>query len=423
MNFYSIKEKLLFYYLPTTLFSLIPIFLITGPFLTDLSVSLISILFLIYCAKEKSYIHFKNKYFYFFLFFCFYLVLNSLINNFNSDSLKISIFYFRYGVFVLAIIALLNVIQIFVKYFFYCIFFCFIILILDGYYQYFVGENITGYKLPVENRVSSFFYGEMILGSYLSRLWPIFFGLSLTLLNKKNKMFYLLILIFVLSETLIFLSGDRSAFFYINLSAIFVILFSKNLKKLRMTTLFLSLFLILLISLINPNAKERVIDKTLYQMNLVDEEKRSQEGIYIFSKQHTSHYKTAYKMFLENKILGVGVKNFRIFCNDEKFKINKFSCSTHPHNTYIQILSETGIIGFLVLMTVFFTFCKVVLKHLFLKFRGINYLDDFKICILSGVLIFLWPLAPTGNVFNNWLNVIMLLNLPFLFSNLRIEKN
>ena len=108
-----------------------------------------------------------------------------------------------------------------------------------------------------------------------------------------------------------------------------------------------SILLIIIISYINPAAKERVFDKTVNQMNLTNDQKREQEGIYIFSKQYTHHYITAYRMFLDNKILGVGVKNFRNLCSDKKYEESKLSCSTHPHNSYLQILSETGIIGFI----------------------------------------------------------------------------
>ena len=218
MTFNSQKEKFFFYNLPVILFSLLPFFLITGPFLSDLSISIISLLFLIYCLKEKNFSYFKNKYFYFFLIFWGYLLINSLINNFNLGSLKISFFYFRYGVFVIAISSLLEVDKKFIKYFFYCIFLCFTVLVLDGFYQYFIGENILGWKSPSSERVSSFFGDELILGSYLSRLWPIFFGLSIFFLKKKKKLFFVFILIFVLSEVLIFLSGERASFFYINLS-------------------------------------------------------------------------------------------------------------------------------------------------------------------------------------------------------------
>tara|TARA_Y200000002_G_scaffold214348_1_gene176914 strand:- start:8866 stop:9279 length:414 start_codon:yes stop_codon:yes gene_type:complete len=120
-------------------------------------------------------------------------------------------------------------------------------------------------------------------------------------------------------------------------------------------------------------------------------------------------------MFLDNKITGVGVKNFRHECNDPKYFVNgKTACSTHPHNTYIQILSETGIIGFFFLLSALFIFCKYTLKHLMLRFKGNFYFNDFEICILSGIVIYLWPFVPTLNIFNNWLNILMILNLPFL---------
>ena len=143
MIFNSSLEKYLFFNIPTLLFSLIPLFLITGPFLTDLSVSLISLLFLIYSFKKKNFSYFKNKYFYFFLIFWIYLLINSLINNFNLDSIKISFFYFRYGVFIIAIATLLNFNDKFIKYFFYCTFVCFVSLIFDGFYQYFFGHSVV----------------------------------------------------------------------------------------------------------------------------------------------------------------------------------------------------------------------------------------------------------------------------------------
>ena len=183
MVFNSEKEKYIFYNFPVILFSLIPFFLITGPFLSDLSVSLISLLFLTYCLKEKNFSYFKNKYFYFFLIFWGYLILNTLINNFNIDSLKISFFYFRYGVFVIAVATFLDVDNKFIKYFFYCIFICFTALIIDGFYEYFV--EAKGLQ-----RVTSFFGEEKILGSYLSRLWPIFFGLSIYIFKQKKNYSY-----------------------------------------------------------------------------------------------------------------------------------------------------------------------------------------------------------------------------------------
>ena len=418
----SVKEKIIFYNLPVALFSLLPLFLITGPFLSDLSVSLISLLFLFYCIKEKNFSYFKNRFFYFFLIFWFYLIINNLLN--NHSNLGTALVYIRYGIFVIATVALLKTDDKFIKYFFYCILICFTFLIFDGFYQYFVGENILGYKTPNSFRVSSFFNDEMILGSYLSRLWPIFFGLSILMFQTNNKVFYLLISIFILSEALIFISGDRSAFFYINLSALFVMIFSQKLLKLRFLTLSASILVIITISLINPYAKERVFDQTLKGMNLLNEKK--EEQIYIFSKQHHEIYLSAYKMFMDNKIFGVGMKNFRNICRDSQYFVDgKEVCSTHPHNIYIQILAETGIIGFLFLFAVLFYFCKYVFKHFTYRLRGEYFFNDFEICILSGIVIYLWPIVPTLNVFNNWFNIALIINIPFLIWSIqsRLSKN
>ena len=48
-------DKYIFFNIPVILFSFLPLFLITGPFLSDLSISLISLLFLIYCVKQKTF--------------------------------------------------------------------------------------------------------------------------------------------------------------------------------------------------------------------------------------------------------------------------------------------------------------------------------------------------------------------------------
>ena len=198
------------------------------------------------------------------------------------------------------------------------------------------------------------------------------------------------------------------------MSAIFIIFFSQRLLKLRLVTLLSSILLIILITFINPNAKERFVDHTLKQMNLINDNEQDKE-IYIFTKEHHEIYISAYKMFLDNKILGVGVKNYRNFCSDPKYYVNEQEvCNTHPHNTYIQILSETGIIGFLFLLAILIYFLICIIKHLLLKFKGKYLFTDFEICILSGIAIYLWPFVPTGNIFSNWLNIIMILNLPLL---------
>ena len=59
-------------------------------------------------------------------------------------------------------------------------------------------------------------------------------------------------------------------------------------------------------------------------------------------------------MYLKIKVLGVGPKNFRNLCsNNEYKKERRFSCSTHPHNFYIQLLAEGGTFVFLIFLFIY----------------------------------------------------------------------
>ena len=84
-------------------------------------------------------------------------------------------------------------------------------------------------------------------------------------------------------------------------------------------------------------------------------------------------------------------------------------CNTHPHNTYIQLLSETGIFSFLIVLTVFIFVIigslKYLVKSLYTKrdyYYGILMLN---ICFF----INLFPLVPTGSFYNNFLSFIYFL--------------
>jgi O-antigen ligase len=105
---------------------------------------------------------------------------------------------------------------------------------------------------------------------------------------------------------------------------------------------------------------------------------------------------------------------FRILCKDDKYVVGQYPCSSHPHNFYIQLLAETGIIGFFFLLSalsyVFFTALKQ-LKTIVLKQK--RHLSDYQVCLLAGILITVWPLTPNGNFFSNWLIIVYSLPLGF----------
>ncbi len=397
----SYKEKILIKF-PSFLISLLPLFLISGPFLSDLCVVLVCLFFLINVFLNKDYTFFNNKFFIIFSVFFIYLLVNSLIKYYDYNNIRSSLGYLRFGIFSLGVIYFIEKEIKLLKWTFIVFLICFMLLIFDGYFQYFIKENIIGNPVDLPSgRIRFFFNDEYILGSYLSRLFPVFLALTFFLYKDKKNFIISISILFVLIETLIFLSGERVAFFFNTLSAVFIIIMIKDFKKIRLITLLVSFFAIFLISIYDDSAKKRIWDQTINQFGL------KSSKLNIFSEIHESHYVSAYKMFVDNKILGIGIRNFRNFCNEERYKTHEVSCTTHPHNTYVQLLSETGIIGFSFGFILFFYFVFKMLNHLKGALFKKKYLfNDFEICLLAAILITIWPFAPSGNFVNNWLSIV-----------------
>ena len=109
-------------------------------------------------------------------------------------------------------------------------------------------------------------------------------------------------------------------------------------------------------------------------------------------------------MFLDKPIIGHGPKMFRVLCKEKKYAEGETPCSTHPHNFYVQLLSETGLIGFSFLFSIFLFLSFLIMKHLYKKIIYNKPLfSNYQICLLSGVFIALWPLSPNGSFFNNYM--------------------
>ncbi len=387
--------------------SIIP-FLIWGPFFPDLIVSTSALFFLYFLLKNNSFYYFYNKPFIIFLSFCVIATLTSLESKDISLSIKSSLFYFRIGVFSCFIWYLVDRDKSILSYFYFALIFCFLALVIDGYIQYFTGVNLVGFKIN-DIRVSSFFGDELIMGSYLSRLFPLLFALFVVKKKQKYEI-YLIGILFILVDVLIFMSGERTSFFFLNLSTIFIIILIKDYQKFRLATFIVAIFCVLILSSNSSNLSQRMFKGPAENMGLIKSAKEQS----IFTPAHDSHYRTAYNMFKDQPLFGHGPKMFRVKCKDKKYAVGISPCSTHPHNFYLQLLSETGIVGFLYLFSVFTYILYVALiqlKSIILKQK--RPYTDYQICLLSGILISVWPFSPNGNFFNNWLMIVYSLPVGF----------
>ena len=350
---------------------LLPFFLITGPFLSDLSVVIISIIFLL-----KTFYHnlfrkfFYNKFSIFFFIFYIYIVFLSFLSSNIILSLESSLFFVRFLVFIIAVKYIFQTIKDFNYFFLIILCSVFAIVCFDGFFQLFFNKNIF-MQINESNRLILFTTNEWILGSYLSRLLPLIFACAF--LNKiHNKFFIFLAFLFlILVDVLVFTSGERAALFYLMMSTLYILILASKFKIIRIVSIIFSTVIIMLFILSDPSIKHRMIDHTAKQIGI------GTNTMNIFSVNHQAHYLVAYNMFLSKPLTGYGPKMFREVCLNKEFEKYK-GCSTHPHNYAMQLLSETGILGFTFLIIIISIFWKsfkaLVNKYIYNK----TIYSDFK---------------------------------------------
>lgn len=383
---------------------LLPISLISGAAMTELCVIILSIAFFFLRKTENFKKILNNRLIISFFIFYFIIILSSLLSDSVFYCLKKTIPYLRYLLFSLSIFLIIKNYEKFLYYFFISLCLANALLLLGSFYEVYTNLNILGAHKIFESRVSSFFGDEYVMGSFSARLLPLLSAVYLICENKKKKTKVLFFLGLAAGVINIILSGERTSFVYM---LVFIIPFTicyltKNIFKKIIGTFFLiSIFFFLIYS--NPSLKKRYINLTVAQIK--------SEKSFIFSEEHTQIYNTAYKIFLDHPIIGAGPNAYRLLYNNEKYYSGKHSINTHPHNTYLQILSEVGLVGVAIPMFLMIILSLKLFTEIFLNKKS----NLINISFYSSFMISLFPFIPSGNFFNSYLSTIYYLPLGFYF--------
>ena len=404
----SLKIDVIFF---SILFILLPIALITGPALPDIFLSLIALYFLIKSILNKKWHYYQNPIFYGFMIFSIYGFARSIFSDIPIESLSNegSVFYFRYIFFALGVWYLNDVNPHISKCFLIISILSILIVCIDGLYQYINKVNLFGNLAHAPSRLTGFFGKEPIIGRYIAYLSIFTFALIYENFKKTKIVMILSVVFLVISEVIFFLSGERAPLFYVSLFTFLVIIFIPYFRLYRVVGLLVSCLIIFIILQINPAAKERMLDKTIDQVS------NTKLSFLPYGPHHEEHYLSAFKMFADNPIFGLGTNTFRYYCNEEKYKITKRSCSSHPHHIYIQTLAELGFTGF-ILLVVFYLYLSYIGIRQFIFMLSSNQTKKipFEYLLYPMILfVYWWPLVPHMSLYNNWNNVFMMLPLGY----------
>lgn len=394
----------------------IPYSFLLGPFITDCTTILIIFFFLIKIFRTRNFFYFKSNFFKFFLLFNLVLIISSLFSQNILYSLNTSVFFFRFYICSIAIwYALENYKNLFNKFIYSCLIAIFITT-LGVLYEFIFIKNFfysVNHSAGELSRLSGFLTKKLVVGSYLTRVGSILFAISIIYILKKKNNLYILFSGLLYVTIVIFITGERTAFFSIFFFCILTLIYFR--KKIN---IYLGTFILLLSFFVILNfepIKKRMIDLTISQLNNTmsfewKSEKSDPKDFVYISVHHNAHARSALKMFYDSPVLGHGPGMFRFICH--KFLYNEFSCTTHPHNFYLQLLAETGTFGFLFLLILLIQVCIKIFSGLIKPIY--NNKKNIEFLIYSSILISILPFFPSGNLFNNWLAPQIFLPFGFL---------
>lgn len=496
-NFFKVN------YIQILLICLFPASIIAGPLIAEIIMNLTNILFFYTIIKKGNYSIFKNRVLLYFFLFYIYINITTLIYIEDYKILVNTFSYVRFIIFGFAFFHILKNNTKAIRYVYFSLSITLFCLIFDGYFEYFSGHNLFGLESIRPDRLSGFFFEDLVLGSFLSRTLFLYLALIFFFKEEKKKLFYINLVIFTFGYFLVFLSGERAAFIIISLLLFIFIFFYFSFKKI------IYIFLIFLISFgfifkSNPILSDRYYNQLKYHFL---GNKSKEVG---FLPNYLPMFSTAYKMFKSKPITGYGVKSFRYYCDQDEFltlsNTNKYpiyyfkikipnlgkkddylivektffevgdkikkgdvlftyklsdervryfksrlsgtiknispkkklfendeylnlenlnnskefkyqyesGCNIHPHQIYIQLLAEVGIIGFAFIFYIFLKISFYLIKYFyFLKIKKKTIFSLFSVCIYLSIFGNLWPLTTSGNFFNNFMNFLFYYPLGF----------
>ena len=391
------------------LYSIIPLSLIIGNAFININIILIDIFFIYECIKYRNFNFAKEKIFLFLVFIWFYLIINSTLNisitSESYDGLIRSLNFIRFIILIYA-----------TKYFFkkfilikerVLIFWSIVLTItlIDIFFEKIVGHNIIGIVSPSPERISSFFGNELIVGNFVLGFG---FIISSFLLIKSEKLSFIKKfysnLFLILVPFSVFVTGERSNFIKsLILFILLLILINSKFLLFKKKTIFIITFILIFFSiLISKNILNR-------QSAIFEQYKNINKIEKIENIQYAQHYLLAWSIFSENKWLGIGTKNFRYICNNEKYQ-EKYprGCTTHPHQIYFELLCEQGIIGFFIFL-LFFLVVFISSYRTYKENKNLYHLNSFLFYI-----VFLIPLLPSGSFFSTFNASIFWLNFSLM---------
>ena len=417
------------------LMPIIPLSYIAGNMVLNMNVIIIILLTFLFYGKDvlSQKLSQIDK---IILFLFTYIFFNGLMNNFLNFNftdiaaenlvLKKTLLYLRLFLFYFVLRYLIKKEIINYKFLFFSFGFFVLFVSLDILIQFIFGRDIFGYE-GSGRRLSGPFGGEYVAGSFLQRysLFAIF-SFIIFLNFKKKIIFELSVFFLILIITLsIVLAGNRVplVMFILMLCASF--LFQKELRRIFLFLIVVIAFFLSHLSTTSESYHAHYAgfkQKGFQILYYLKDKITGQEIIIPEIAQRNSYIKeleTGFATSKSNLAFGGGVRSFYWNCSkiDTKLltEINKLGgCNSHPHNYYLEIVSNLGLFGLFLISLLFLRIIYQFFKFLFLSKS--NSKKNLAIPLFIIFLAEIFPLKTSGSFFTTTNSVFLFFVIAFIVS-------
>lgn len=184
--------------------------------------------------------------------------------------------------------------------------------------------------------------------------------------NYRINFFLILLIVFIISAIFATRSAIISLFIISILISLFVMYIRQKKKKVSLTSSFKILFKVLilpvLLGLILNNIESRIFDTTSFQSRLSTLNNIAEDTSL---SQRLRYYGHALKSFTEKPILGKGIGSWEYeSIKYEKSEMQNYVVPYHVHNDFLELLAETGLLGFIFYFGIIVLVCFNLLKKI-----------------------------------------------------------
>ncbi len=384
---------------------ILPLLLLFSRAIADITVLSIGVAFLFKSYQSKDWAWTKQTWFRLNIVFWLYLLcVNAPLSIDSADSFMHAIFYLRWPLFAAALAYWLLQDTKFQQHFLIALILVCVFVLLDTSLQYVTGADLLGHTKPSSTRLTGP-YSRPIPGIMMLRV--LFIVLLITVIIPSfataTRRIFITLSLLCIGLLFMFITGERMALILFFAGSVVVliglVLDQKMYKaKVLLGFAFIMGLCALAISL-NPVMAERSVYSIVSKlMQFMD----SDYGLV---------FRAAIAAWQENPIIGSGFHTYQLACEQLGLLPQWGIPCSHPHNLYLQIGAETGVIGLVLFFSMVVSIYFTALSQL-IKTR-----QRFIACLSFTILsVSFWPLIGGISILNNGVAALVWLGVGWALS-------